>query len=175
MVLSKAFFAKKKWGRKELDGLIALEVKRGKIILPVLKGVTHDDVEQYSPMLASKIAVSDSEGLPKVIEKIQLAVGVSNRQRELTGLDSAVQSVEALRQTAAEHQRVKQLLLSEQGANLVTTSIDSVWGAIQKALYVDPMSPVTPKFQCRREVWNSMYEHRAGNVFEHSHSKSVRE
>jgi hypothetical protein len=108
-------------------------------------------------MLASKIAVSDSEGLPKVIEKIQLAVDVSNRQRELTALDRAVLSVEALRQTAAEHQRVEQLLRSEQGANLVRSSIDSIWETIQKALYVDPASSVTPKFQCRRPVSSSMY------------------
>ena len=111
VVLSKAFFAKKKWGRKELDGLIALEVKRGKMILPVLKGVTHDDVEKYSPILASKVTVSDSEGLPKVIEEIQLAVGVSNRQRELTALDIAAQSVEVLRQTVTEHQRAEQLIV----------------------------------------------------------------
>src|SRR2546430_2428037 len=68
VALSKAFFAKKKWGRKELDGLETLETKRGKIILPVLKGVTHDELQEYSPKLASKVTVSDSEGLAKVIE-----------------------------------------------------------------------------------------------------------
>jgi hypothetical protein len=157
VVLSKAFFAKKKWGRKELDGLIALEVKRGKMILPVLKGVTHDDVEKYSPILASKVTVSESEGLLKVIEEIQLAVGVSNRQRGLTALDIAAQSVEALRQTVTEHQRAEQLSFSEQGANLVRSSIDTVWDTIHKALYVDPASPVVPKFQFHRQVWNNMY------------------
>ncbi len=157
VVLSKAFFAKKKWGRKELDGLIALEVKRGKIILPVLKGVTHDDVETYSPMLASKIAVSDSEGLPKVIEEIQLAVGVSNRQRELTALEIAAQHGETLRQTIEEQQRAEQLSQSEQGANLVRSSIDTVWETIKNALHVDPASSVAAKFQFSRQVWNSMY------------------
>lgn len=155
VVLSKAFFAKKKWGRKELDGLIALEVKRGKIILPVLKGVTHDDVEKYSPMLASKVAVSDSEGLPKVIEKIQLAVGVSNRQRELTALDKAARSVEVLRQSIEEHQRVERLSRSDEGAELVKSSIDTIWETIQRVLYVDPNS--SAKFRCVRKVWNVMY------------------
>jgi len=157
VVLSKAFFGKKRWGRKELDGLIALEAKRGKIILPVLKGVTHDDVQKYSPMLASKVAVFDSEGLPKVIEKIQLAVGVSNRQRELSALDTAAQSVEALRQTVAEYQSAQQLSFSEQGANLVRSSIDSIWDTIHNAFYVDPTSPVVPKFHFNRGIWNVMY------------------
>src|SRR5436190_21388281 len=130
VVLSKAFFAKKKWGRKELDGLIALEVKWGKIILPVWKGVTADDVAEYSPMLASKVAVSDSEGLPKVIEEIKLAVSVSDRRRELTTLDTVMQRVEAFRQTMAERQRAEQLLRSEEGVKLVLESIENVWKTI---------------------------------------------
>lgn len=157
VVLSEAFFAKRKWGRKELDGLIALEAKRGKMILPVLKGVTHDDLEKYSPMLASRIFVFDSEGLPKVIEEIQLAVGVSNRQRELTNLGTAAQSVETLRQTFAEHQRAEQLSRSEQGANLVKGSIDTVWETIKNAFDVDPISSAPLKFQFSRQLWNDMY------------------
>jgi hypothetical protein len=138
VVLSKAFFAKKKWGRKELDGLIALEVKRGKIILPVWKGVTADDVAEYSPMLASKVAVSDSEGLPKVIEEIKLAVSVSDRKRELTTVDAAMQRVEAFRQTMAERQRADQLLRSEQGVKLVLESIENVCKTIETALHKAP-------------------------------------
>jgi len=157
VVLSKAFFAKKKWGRKELDGLIALEVKRGKIILPVLKGVTHDELEQYSPMLASKVTVSDSEGLPKVIEEIQLAVGVSNRQRELTALDIAAQSVEALRQSIEEDQRAERLSRSDEGAALVKSSVDTMWETIQRVFYVDPNSSASTKFRCIRQVWNTMF------------------
>jgi hypothetical protein len=173
VVLSKAFFAKKKWGRRELDGLIALEVKRGKIILPVLKGVTHDDVEKYSPILASKVAVSDSEGLPKVIEEIQLAVGVSNRQRELTAPDIAAQSIETLRRTFAEHQRAQQLSFSEQGANLVRSSIDSMWEIIHKKLYVDPDSSVVPKFRFGRQVWNVMYVSTVRGMYLNLHPTNV--
>jgi len=173
VVLSKAFFAKKKWGRKELDGLETLETKRGKIILPVLKGVTHDELQEYSPKLASKVTVSDSEGLAKVIEAIELAVGVSNRQRELTELDLAAQSVESLRQTAAEHQRAEQLSFSEQGANLVRSSIDSVWDIIRKALYVDPASSVVPKFSFGRQVWNVMYVGTVRGLYLNLHPTNV--
>jgi hypothetical protein len=156
VVLSKAFFAKKKWGRKELDGLIALEVKRGKLILPVLKGVTHDDLEKYSPMLASKVAVSDSEGLSKVVEKITLAVSVSDRKRELTTLDTTKQRVEAFTQTMVERQRADQLLRSERGVQLVLESIENIWNTIQTALPTDPKSPAPVKFRCTKSTLGTM-------------------
>jgi len=49
VVLSKAFFAKKKWAENELGGLFALETATRKIILPVWKDVTAADVRAYSP------------------------------------------------------------------------------------------------------------------------------
>lgn len=96
-------------------------------------------------------------GLPKVLEQIRLALGVSERQRELTTLDRAAQRVEALRQTVAESQHAEQLLRSQHGADLVTSSIDTVWETIMKVLCsdVDPSAPV--KFGCRRPMPNVMH------------------
>jgi len=156
VILSKAFFAKKKWARAELDGLFALEIKRGKIILPVWKGVTSDDVAEYSPMLASKIAVSDSEGLSKVIEEIKLAVSVSDRKRELTTLDTVMQRVEAFRQTMAERQRAEQLLRSEEGVKLVLESIENVWKTIQTAFSQSADSAAPVRFQCKKSTIGTM-------------------
>jgi TIR domain len=173
VVLSKAFFAKKKWGRKELDGLIALEVKRGKIILPVWKGVTADDVAEYSPMLASKVAVSDSEGLPKVIEEIKLAVSVSDRKRELTTVDAAMQRVEAFRQTMAERQRADQLLRSEQGVKLVLESIENVCKTIETALSQGADSAAPVKFQCKKPVPVTMYVNTVHGMFLALHATNV--
>jgi TIR domain-containing protein len=159
VVLSKAFFAKKKWGRKELDALIALEAKRGKIILPVLKGVTHEEFAEYSPLLGSRVAVavSDSEGLPKVVEEIQLAVSVSDRKRELTTLDITKQRVEAFTRTMEERQRADQLLRSERGVQLVLGSIESIWKTIQTELPTDPDSPAPVKFRCNKPAAGTIY------------------
>src|SRR5260370_20903641 len=110
--------------------MFALEMKRGKIILPVWKGVTSDDVAEYSPLLASKIAVSDSEGLAKVIEEIKLAAALSDRKRELTALDAAAERARALEQTLAEKQRSEQLLRSEQGAALVSQGVQKGYETI---------------------------------------------
>jgi hypothetical protein len=173
VILSKAFFAKKKWGRAELDGLIALEMKRGKIILPVWKGVTSDNVAEYSPMLASKIAVSDSEGLPKVIEKINLAVSVSERKRELTTLDAAKQRVEAFTRTMEERQRADQLLRSERGVQLVLESIESIWKSIQTALPTDPDSPAPVKFRCKKAARGTMYVSTVHGMYLGLHATNV--
>ncbi len=173
VILSKAFFAKKKWGRAELDGLIALEMKRGKIILPVWKGVTSDDVAEYSPMLASKIAVSDSEGLPKVIEEIKLAVSVSDRKRELTTVDAAMQRVEAFRQTMAERQRADQLLRSEQGVKLVSESIENILKTIQTALSQGADSAAPVKFQCKKPLPGTMYVNTKHGMFLALHATNV--
>src|SRR5882724_7671129 len=63
VVLSHHFFTKK-WPRAELDGLFALETTTRKIILPVWRDVSSDDVLAFSPILAGRLAVRDSEGPP---------------------------------------------------------------------------------------------------------------
>lgn len=55
VVLSKHFF-EKKWPRAELDGLFDLEPADQSLILPIWHDVTHEEVSQFSPILASRRA-----------------------------------------------------------------------------------------------------------------------
>jgi hypothetical protein len=73
-VLSPYFFSKD-WPKKELDGLVAMEVDGRKVILPVWHNVTRDDVAKYSPILAGRLAVSTSTGLANVVREIRRAIG----------------------------------------------------------------------------------------------------
>ena len=73
VVLSKAFF-KKEWTQKELDGLVAREDGKTKIILPIWHNVTIDDVKKYSPILADKLAVQTNQGLSFVVDRIIQAI-----------------------------------------------------------------------------------------------------
>lgn len=57
VVLSPNFF-KKNWPQYELDGLVTREMNGGKIILPLWHKVSKDEVINYSPTLADKIALS---------------------------------------------------------------------------------------------------------------------
>jgi hypothetical protein len=56
VVLSPAFL-KKDWPEYELRGLVARELGRDKLILPIWNGVEREDVLKYSPPLADKIAL----------------------------------------------------------------------------------------------------------------------
>lgn len=73
VILSPAFF-RKDWPRRELDALLAMESSREKVVLPVWHGVTRDDVLAYSPILASKLAVSTDEGMHAVGEALIEAI-----------------------------------------------------------------------------------------------------
>jgi hypothetical protein len=82
VVLSQHFFAKK-WPKAELDGLFALETNERKVILPIWKDVSEDDVRVFSPILASRLGVLYSDGIDRIILEIKRAVGLTERVRDL--------------------------------------------------------------------------------------------
>jgi hypothetical protein len=57
VVVSHAFFAKN-WPQYELDGLVSLEMAGRQRILPVWHDITKDEVLDYSPSLADKVALN---------------------------------------------------------------------------------------------------------------------
>lgn len=73
VILSDAFFSKH-WPQRELDGLDAREVGGVKVILPVWHGIDQVAVARYSPMLAGRLAVSSSRGIPAVVAELLKAV-----------------------------------------------------------------------------------------------------
>ena len=71
-------FIKKDWTNYELDGLVAREMNGHKMILPIWHRITKNDVLDYSPNLADKVALNTSVNS---IEEIahQLADVIVNR------------------------------------------------------------------------------------------------
>jgi tRNA A-37 threonylcarbamoyl transferase component Bud32 len=74
VVLSSAFIRRNEWAKKEVAGLIAREVSRGKVILPVWHKVSKEEVEEFSPLLAGKKAVSTSLGIAQVAQTLRVAI-----------------------------------------------------------------------------------------------------
>jgi hypothetical protein len=70
VVLSSAFIAKR-WPEYELRGLTALELAGGKVILPIWHNISRDELLQFSPPLADKLAIQSSGATP-----IQIAVQI---------------------------------------------------------------------------------------------------
>jgi len=75
VILSPYFFAKE-WPQKELDGLASRETLGKKIILPVWHNITADQVREYSPTLADRIAVTTDKGLEQVVAELLRAMRV---------------------------------------------------------------------------------------------------
>ncbi len=77
VILSPEFFGKE-WPQKELDGLIAREDRGVKVVLPVWHNVDASGVARYSPLLASKLAISTANGIEYVVNAICKAI---NREK----------------------------------------------------------------------------------------------
>lgn len=70
VVLSTNFF-KKNWTQHELDGLVAREMNGIKVILPIWHKVTKDEVLNYSPSMADKLALNSSiQSLDEIVEEL---------------------------------------------------------------------------------------------------------
>jgi hypothetical protein len=66
VILSPHFF-QKGWTRRELNGLMALEDVGRKVILPVWHTTTKDQVAEYSPILADKLAGNTADGMRTLV------------------------------------------------------------------------------------------------------------
>ncbi len=71
VVFSKAFLAKKKWTEYELNALFAREKAGQKVILPIWHGVTRDDLLQYSPAFADRLAkISSGDSYADIVTSL---------------------------------------------------------------------------------------------------------
>ncbi|HEV2562629.1 MAG TPA: toll/interleukin-1 receptor domain-containing protein [Rhizomicrobium sp.] len=70
VVLSPSFF-KKRWPKRELNGLVARETGEDRnLILPVWHRVSRSDVLGFSPPLADLLAVSSARGMKQVVNDL---------------------------------------------------------------------------------------------------------
>jgi hypothetical protein len=74
VVLSKNFFAKH-WPTQELNGLATKEVGEDKVILPIWRHVTFEEVRAFSPILADRLAENSSVGLERLVRRIVEVTG----------------------------------------------------------------------------------------------------
>lgn len=87
VILSPRFFAKE-WPKKELDALVSRDDGETKVIIPIWHEVSKSNVMSFSPILASKLSISTSEGLDKVLTAILRAICTDELefQRRLSAL-----------------------------------------------------------------------------------------
>lgn len=78
VILSPNFF-KKEWSKRELDGLVARDDGKEKVILPIWHNISKDRIARLSPLLADKLAVSTKLGIKHIAEQV-VRVVQSNSQ-----------------------------------------------------------------------------------------------
>ncbi len=86
-----------------------------------------------------------------------MAVNVSERKRELTGLDAAAQRVRALEQTLAETRHSEKLLQTPDGAKLVLQSFQAISDTIEKTLSTAIQDSHVLRFRFSKPTYNLMY------------------
>lgn len=91
VILSGAFFSKE-WPQKELDGLVARDDGKAKVILPIWHNVKKEEVTNYSPILADKLAVLTEHGILYVAEQIQQAIEWEKKDSDLKETNSSTTS-----------------------------------------------------------------------------------
>lgn len=63
-------FLQKYWTNIELEALFTKEEEHGKVILPIWHNITKKELSSYSLILSGRLAISTSEGLSYVVDKI---------------------------------------------------------------------------------------------------------
>jgi hypothetical protein len=78
VVFSKAFLRKKKWTEYELNSLFAREQAGKKLVLPIWHGVTRDDLVEYSPAFADRLAkISSTDSYRDIVQSLISMLGVA--------------------------------------------------------------------------------------------------
>ena len=81
VVFSKAFLGKKKWTEYELSSLFAREQAGKKLILPIWHGITRDDLVQYSPAFADRLAkILSTDNYADIVDSLLIMLGRASTQ-----------------------------------------------------------------------------------------------
>lgn len=75
VILSKSFFSKK-WTKAELEGLFVVNENK---ILPIWHNLNLNDVVDFSPMLASIVAIPSSKGIEYIADEINRVVSKARK------------------------------------------------------------------------------------------------
>jgi len=75
VILSPDFLAKE-WPKRELAALLAIEMKHGKRVLPVLHNLQFDALLREFPLIADKVCITTSSGLDTVAAEVRRAMGL---------------------------------------------------------------------------------------------------
>lgn len=131
VVFSKHFF-EKHWTESELVGLFARESKGRKLILPIWKDVTKDDVIEYSPILAGRLGVLASKGIESIVGEIQRSVLPATIAASLQTPEDAVEDFASLDRELTGAKDARELEESAEGVLIVQAAARQVISTLRE-------------------------------------------
>ena len=76
-------YIKKGWTQYELDGLFQREMTDGKTILPIWHNITKQEVENFSPTLAGRLALNSASMTPiEIADELKKILRISDNEQE---------------------------------------------------------------------------------------------
>lgn len=79
VIISKDYI-KKGWTQYELDGLFQREMTDGKTILPIWHNITKQEVQNFSPTLAGRLALNSASMTPaEIADELKKILGISEK------------------------------------------------------------------------------------------------
>lgn len=160
VIISKAFI-RKKWTARELRGLVMREIEQDKVILPIWHGVTHEQVINFSPPLADKIAIKTEDSTPQtvafqILREVRPDIYKSRSHPELEMLASG----DALKQLQKEMDKIN-IELQETKDALSQFQCPTCEAPIIEQF----AAPVSPDFDELRESYECGFEKRDGSIY----------
>lgn len=77
IIISPNFLINEGWTKAEFDSIYTREIiEKNNVMLPVWHNVTKEQVYQYSPRLADKVAVKTNEEMDEIVKKLYRAINV---------------------------------------------------------------------------------------------------
>lgn len=131
VILSPAYFDKK-WTKEELAGLMALETKDKKIILPVWHNVSQQQVLSFCPPLANRVAIKSDQKISVIVDWIEGVVWGSEKAREVG--DPLQKRFAAIGDLFALRDLNEQLSRREEGVKLVKAEVARLFDVFWKRL-----------------------------------------
>lgn len=151
VILSAAFF-RKKWTQAELDGLLALETKNRKLILPVWLGVSVEDVKQFSPTLAGRVGADAANGVDSVVSELLRAVQLSERTVEVATPQRSRSALKHLMDTLEAADNETALLGSHAGVAAVVASASEIASVVTSLINDTNKNSSKPRFNVEHHV-----------------------
>ena len=75
LLLTPNYLTNKGWGKKEFDSVFTRElIEKQNVVLPVWHNVSPEEIYEYSPSLADRVALQWSIGVEEVARKLKIAI-----------------------------------------------------------------------------------------------------